>query len=43
MEKINIRRRCEKCNARLVLAEELKDRIHAICQKCGKVYVFFKR
>ena len=31
-EKIKIRRLCEKCNARVVLAEELKDRIHAICQ-----------
>jgi len=40
---IKIHRRCEKCNARLILAEELKDRIHVICPKCGRVYVFFKK
>ena len=40
---IKIHRRCEKCNARLVLAEDLKDRIHVICPKCGSVYVFFKK
>jgi len=39
---IKIFRRCEKCNIRLTLAEELIDRIHVICQKCGKVYIFFK-
>jgi len=39
---IKIFRRCETCGTRLSLAEELKDRIHVICEKCGRVYVFFK-
>jgi len=40
---IKIHRKCENCNARLILAEELKDRIHVICPKCGRAYVFFKK
>jgi len=39
---IKIYRRCEKCGVRLTLVEDLKDRLHCICLKCGGVYVFFK-
>jgi len=39
---IKIYRRCEDCNTTLTLAEELKDRLHLICLKCGRIYVFFK-
>ena len=40
---IKIHRKCEYCNIRLILAEDLEDRIHCICKRCGSVVVFFKK
>ena len=40
---MDIRRRCEDCNERLVLAHEEGDkRICCFCPKCGKT-VFFRK